>query len=476
MLKIPIRRRFCNKNGFSLVELIVVILIIAILAVAVFAGGSAAIKKAHIARATSDLHNFQIAAESMLNEQPRVANIAATNKANLEGVMDNFNNNLSAEYKLTAIYGTISGNITKDASTTEGTNFIVCQSDKTDPWGNPYYVLLDRMERGGSAASEFYLTAVSAGPNAILHLDGAIDVDDLFVLVSYVDGEVTSGMYDISDRTPTIADGSAPATSYTDEMLAPVNSNITLPSGGEKDVPGVPVLSETSGRVVVNDTRSFTVTRDGAGAVSATTSSSSIATVVVNGTTVTVTGKSAGTATISVSVAGDARYSASDVVTYTITVVATPPYNPSGVMAFHLCDHRDPDDQDFTDEGFVLSNYDVTLTNANMTRVRFQHGVAGYCPTLTINGSTYTDCWFCQGNMANIVINNGTFTGCLFDRSAGDTTGGHVTITGGTFTNCDFVSGVQISGGTFDQDVSEFVISGYVCQASGGGIYTVVAG
>ena len=58
------------RKGFSLVELVVVILIIAILAVAVFAGGSAVIKKSQVSRTTSDLHNFSVAVEAVLNENP----------------------------------------------------------------------------------------------------------------------------------------------------------------------------------------------------------------------------------------------------------------------------------------------------------------------------------------------------------------------------------------------------------------------
>ena len=64
-----------HRKGFSLVELVVVILIIAILAVAVFAGGSAVIKKSQVSRTTSDLHNFSVAVESTLNETPAVANM-----------------------------------------------------------------------------------------------------------------------------------------------------------------------------------------------------------------------------------------------------------------------------------------------------------------------------------------------------------------------------------------------------------------
>lgn len=59
-----------QRKGFSLVELVVVILIIAILAVAVFAGGSAVIKKSQVSRTTSDLHNFSVAVEAVLNENP----------------------------------------------------------------------------------------------------------------------------------------------------------------------------------------------------------------------------------------------------------------------------------------------------------------------------------------------------------------------------------------------------------------------
>ena len=225
----PPPRRFCNKNGFSLVELIVVILIIAILAVAVFAGGSAAIRKAHIAKATSDLHNYQIAVEMTLNETPRVANIATeTKKAQLESIMDALNDNLAADYKLTAVDGTLTGNITKDAPTTEDTNYIICQSDKTDAWGNPYFMIIDCGERGGSSSSEFYMTAVTAGPNSILHLDGNIDTDDVFSLTGYADGDVISETYNMAEAAPTSVGATAQAVSFTDAETAPVNNGVTI--------------------------------------------------------------------------------------------------------------------------------------------------------------------------------------------------------------------------------------------------------
>ena len=335
----PPPRRFCNKNGFSLVELIVVILIIAILAVAVFAGGSAAIKKAHIAKATSDLHNFQIAVEMTLNETPLVANIATeTKKAQLESIMDALNDNLAADYKLTAVDGTLTGNITKTAATTDDASFIICRSDKTDSWGNPYFVIIDRAERGGSAASEFYMTTVTAGPNAILHLDGAIDGDDVFSLTSYADGDVISATYNMAEAAPTIVGGAEAATSYTAVMTAPVNNGVTVggyvapetpaqdpqQGGGDepaaKQTPTAPTLSATNGSVTEGNTTSFTVSRQGTGAVSAVSANSSVATASVSGTTVTVTGVSAGSTTINVSVEADSTYTASSVATYTVFV------------------------------------------------------------------------------------------------------------------------------------------------------------
>jgi len=313
--------------------------------VAVFAGGSAAIKKAHIAKATSDLHNFQIAVEMTLNESPQVANIATeTKKAQLESIMDALNGNLAADYKLTAVDGTLTGNITKTAATTDDTSFIICRSDKTDSWGNPYFVIIDRAERGGSSASEFYMTAVSAGPNAILHLDGAIDVDDVFLLTSYADGDVISATYNMAEAAPTIVGGSEAATTYTSAMTAPVNNGVTVggyvapetpaqdpqQGGGNepaaKQTPTAPTLSATSGSVTVGNTTSFTVSRQGTGAVSAVSANESVATVSVSGTTVTVTGVAAGTTTISVSAAEDASYTASGSVSYTVTVA--PVSNP----------------------------------------------------------------------------------------------------------------------------------------------------
>lgn len=242
----PNSRRLKNgKHGFSLVELIVVILIIAILAVAVFAGGSAAIKKAQKARAISDLHNFQIAVAMTMNENPQIANIeAATKKDKLSAIMNALNANLPADYKVTLQTDAMTGNISMAAQDDVNADFIICKSEKTDAWDNPYFVIIDAAQRGGSAASEFYMTTLTAGPNAILNLDGSVDKDDIFDLTSYSDGDVISEIYNIADAAPTIVGGTAAATSYIDPATSPVNNGITTaavisaspePAGPEPD-------------------------------------------------------------------------------------------------------------------------------------------------------------------------------------------------------------------------------------------------
>ena len=226
------RRLKNGKHGFSLVELIVVILIIAILAVAVFAGGSAAIKKAHKAKATSDLRNFQIAVALTMNENPQIANIDATTKrAKLSAIMESLNANLPADYKLTLQTEAMTGNISMAEQADVNADYIICKSDKTDAWDNPYFVILDSAQRGGSAASEFYMTTVSAGPNAILNITGSVDKDDIFDITSYSDGDVISATYDVSKAVPTVVGGASAATSYTNPAAAPVNNGKTTEFG-----------------------------------------------------------------------------------------------------------------------------------------------------------------------------------------------------------------------------------------------------
>lgn len=101
-----------QRKGFSLVELVVVILIIAILAVAVFAGGSAVIKKSQVSRTTSDLHNFSVAVEAFLNENPSVANTGSYKDMNAKKVLETMNAGLAEDYRLTLLTAAETGNIT----------------------------------------------------------------------------------------------------------------------------------------------------------------------------------------------------------------------------------------------------------------------------------------------------------------------------------------------------------------------------
>ena len=194
-----------NRKAFSLVELVVVILIIAVLAVAVFAGGSKTIRKSQVSRTVSDLHNFSIAAETLLNENPTVANISgavgAAGCTKIAEIGVKLNALLSSDYKLTAVTEAVTGNITASATATTGDGaYIVYKSDKTDAWGNPYYVVLDSDDHNGG--TEFYVTVISAGPNAKTAINssdkGAIDSDDIFMLAEYKNGDVASATYDWS--------------------------------------------------------------------------------------------------------------------------------------------------------------------------------------------------------------------------------------------------------------------------------------
>ena len=195
-----------QRKGFSLVELVVVILIIAILAVAVFAGGSAAIKKSQVSRTTSDLHNFSIAIESAMNETPKVANMNA--EADFTPIVNAVKANLPADYALgdAPIAADISGNTVVKAGTASTGTYAIYQSAKTDAWDNPYYVIFDATERHNAGISEFYITVVSAGPNAQTTItsdasDKGIEADDIFLLVQYTDGDVSAVTYNCDGDT-----------------------------------------------------------------------------------------------------------------------------------------------------------------------------------------------------------------------------------------------------------------------------------
>lgn len=148
-------------KGFSLTELVIVIIIIAILALAVFAGGSAAIKKAKISRATSDLHNFDVALQTyMFSNRDPVKLTVLSPKEDFNKVVDGLNPFLPMGYTLKSVTLPTSGNI---FSTLSFLN--VYESEKKDPWDNPYYFLIDPTARN-AGETEYYFIVMSAGQNA----------------------------------------------------------------------------------------------------------------------------------------------------------------------------------------------------------------------------------------------------------------------------------------------------------------------
>ena len=188
---------FKARKGFSLVELVVVIIIIAVLAVAIFAGGSAVIKKSQVSRTVSDLHNFSVATEGFMNEHPEVLNTAALADIKTLGtdLVKAYNDNLPADYQLEPAAATTNITINTIATDAEGNTAFAYQSKKTDAWGNHYFVVFDFAERHGTQNSDFYITVISAGPNAKTDIAGTIDDDDIFLLVQDTNGDVSAATF-----------------------------------------------------------------------------------------------------------------------------------------------------------------------------------------------------------------------------------------------------------------------------------------
>ena len=183
-------------KGFSLTELVIVIIIIAILALAVFAGGSAAIKKAKISRATSDLHNFDVALQTyMFSNRDPVKLTVLSPKEDFNKVVDGLNPFLPMGYTLKSVTLPTSGNI---FSTLSFLN--VYESEKKDPWDNPYYFLIDPTARN-AGETEYYFIVMSAGQNAQANVGGPLDKDDIFLLCEYNNGTVTTNVYNMSTDT-----------------------------------------------------------------------------------------------------------------------------------------------------------------------------------------------------------------------------------------------------------------------------------
>lgn len=218
------------RKGFSLVELVIAILIIAVLVAAVFAGGSIIIRNSQVSRTTSDLHNFSIAMETWMNQNPTLSNVLKTDMEGTQfkydeagSMVNEFNRLLSDDYKIArelALPGAeiIKGEAPATASSTDTTKLPqyvsvkaglesrVFESKKTDAWGNPYYIVFDCEERN-DGQSEFYVYVISAGPNATTEVDGVINNDDVFVLAQYTNGDVVSAIYDMNNVTNTAKDG-----------------------------------------------------------------------------------------------------------------------------------------------------------------------------------------------------------------------------------------------------------------------------
>lgn len=244
----PLSRPRTAHKGFSLVELVIAILIIAVLVAAVFAGGSIIIKNAQISRTTSDLHNFSIAVESWMNQNPTIANVRNNESYKKDTALYNsFNALLAEDYKLEDVANT-SNIIAVQAA--DGGDYYIYRSKKTDAWGNAYYVVFTDQERSdleGNKHSEFFVEVISAGPNAKTKIGGAedkIDGDDIFLVGQYTDGNVVSKIYNYDDDKP-VNDSGVAATSYTTNSKASVVTKGTTITAVPTVTPSIPVYNGT---------------------------------------------------------------------------------------------------------------------------------------------------------------------------------------------------------------------------------------
>ena len=217
-------------KGFSLTELVIVIIIIAILALAVFAGGSAAIKKAKISRATSDLHNFDVALQTyMFSNRDPVKLTVLSPKEDFNKVVNGLNPFLPMGYTLKSVTLPTSGNI---FSTLSFLN--VYESEKKDPWDNPYYFLIDPTARN-AGETEYYFIVMSAGQNAQANVGGPLDKDDIFLLCEYNNGTVTTNVYNMSTDTKDLT--GSPLTRGETSLISSTNGSSPRNTGkAAKDI------------------------------------------------------------------------------------------------------------------------------------------------------------------------------------------------------------------------------------------------
>lgn len=116
-------------------------------------------------------------------------------KEDFNKVVDGLNPFLPMGYTLKSVTLPTSGNI---FSTLSFLN--VYESEKKDPWDNPYYFLIDPTARN-AGETEYYFIVMSAGQNAQANVGGPLDKDDIFLLCEYNNGTVTTNVYNMSTDT-----------------------------------------------------------------------------------------------------------------------------------------------------------------------------------------------------------------------------------------------------------------------------------
>ncbi len=154
-----------------------------------------------------------------MNETPTVANI--DEEAGMtNSIIKQVNANLPADYQLSKATTIADANLELTQSSGEHPTYVIYESAKTDAWGNPYYVVFDATERHDLGISDFYITVVSAGPNAQTKIcqapavaptatDKGIEADDLFLLVQYTDGDVAAATYNCANDALETGNGAA---------------------------------------------------------------------------------------------------------------------------------------------------------------------------------------------------------------------------------------------------------------------------
>ena len=200
-----------KSKGFSLIELIIAIIIVALLVAVVFAGGSAMIKSAKKSRAKSDLHNFDIALSSWIGENLKIINTSDNSGySNVSSkLITKLNKEFPEDYKIKDIDPSEIPTFVSIEQANATDNYYIYQSERLDPWENPYYIILSNENRNGDTAEkkfrEFFITVVSAGPNSQTAIDttsSKIDNDDIFLLVQCTNGNLYSEIYDCRETQP----------------------------------------------------------------------------------------------------------------------------------------------------------------------------------------------------------------------------------------------------------------------------------